>query len=58
MNLYLRNVTENDIDLLYEWANDSEVRRNAFHTEQIPYSTRKAWFAKVLEDNNDAVHIM
>ena len=30
---YLRLVKPEDIDLLFSWANDPEVRKNAFHTE-------------------------
>lgn len=50
MCLYLKKVTRNDMDLLYEWANDSEVRKNAFHTEPIPYENHVKWFAKMLAD--------
>lgn len=52
MALYLREAVKADIDLLYRWANDSEVRKNAFHTEQIPYDTHKVWFENVLKDRN------
>ena len=50
MCLSLRKVKPADVDLLYEWANDSEVRKNAFHTESIPYENHVKWFAKMLED--------
>jgi len=39
-------------DLLYEWANESETRKNAFHTEQIEYDTHVKWFANKLADSN------
>lgn len=52
MALYLREAVKEDMDLLYHWANDTEVRKNAFHTEQIPYDTHKVWFEKVLKDRN------
>lgn len=54
MELYLREATEEDMDLLFRWANDSAVRRNAFHTEAIPYETHVKWFRRMLE--NEAVH--
>ena len=54
MGLYLRESTEEDMDLLYEWANDPVVRRNAFHTEAIPYETHVKWFRQMLE--NKTVH--
>lgn len=50
MCLYLKKVTRNDMDLLYEWANDAAVRQNAFHTEPIPYENHVKWFAKMLQD--------
>lgn len=52
MALYLRAAVEDDMDLLYQWANDSEVRKNAFHTEKIAYDTHKTWFANVLKDED------
>ena len=50
MCLSLRKVKSTDVDLLYKWANDSEVRKNAFHTEPIPYENHVKWFAKMLEN--------
>ena len=50
MCLSLRQVNPADVDLLYEWANDPEVRKNAFHTEPIPYENHVKWFSKMLED--------
>jgi len=50
MCLHLKKVNPADVDLLYEWANDSEVRRNAFHTEPIPYEDHVKWFANMLAD--------
>lgn len=54
---YLRPVTEKDIDLLYEWANDEKVRANAFSTEQIPYADHKRWFAARLQDKDSRIYI-
>lgn len=48
MNGYLREAQENDTDLLYNWANEEAVRRNSFHTEQIPYSEHLNWFHNLL----------
>lgn len=58
MALYLREAVREDMDLLYRWANDSEVRRNAFHTEYIPYDIHKAWFENVLKDRNILQYIL
>ena len=50
MYLYLKEVNPSDVDLLFEWANDSEVRKNAFHTEPILYENHVKWFAKMLDE--------
>lgn len=55
---YLRRVTPEDVDLLFVWANDPEVRKNAFHSEPIPYEDHKRWFAGLLEDDTRAQYIM
>lgn len=48
--LYLRDVNENDCDLLFTWANDDEVRNNSFNTEKISYDEHRAWFKNALQD--------
>lgn len=58
MNLALREVTQEDIDLLFTWANDPVTRQNAFHTEPIPYETHKVWFAKMLADKDVMKYIL
>lgn len=50
MGLWLRKATWEDMDLLYQWANDVEVRKSAFHTEQIPYQEHVDWFGRVMAD--------
>lgn len=54
---YLRAVEENDIDLLFAWANDPEVRKNAFHTEPIPYETHQKWFQNLMQDDTQVQYI-
>lgn len=58
MNLALREVTQEDMDLLFTWANDPVTRQNAFHTESIPYETHKVWFAKMLADKDTLCYIL
>lgn len=40
----LRKVTKDDIMLLYNWANDNEVRKNAFNSNYIDINVHKKWF--------------
>ena len=49
MNEYLRLVMQEDMDLLFEWANDDSVRQNSFSSEKILYEDHKKWFARLLE---------
>lgn len=45
---YLRRATREDVDLLYEWANDPLVRFNSFSTDQITYEEHKEWYNRIL----------
>ena len=58
MKLTLREVTGKDMDLLFQWANDSVTRQNAFHTEQIPYEIHRVWFVKMLADRDVLKYIL
>lgn len=50
--LYLRMVDVSDIDLLYEWANDPESRRNSFNQDVIEYEDHVKWFNSTLHDES------
>lgn len=58
MCLHLRKAEQTDMDLLYEWANDAVVRKNAFHTDPIPYEKHVEWFAGILEDTSVHQYIL
>lgn len=47
---YLREATEADADLLFEWANDKSVRENSFSTDKITYDEHIRWFHHMLAD--------
>lgn len=49
---YLRNVEVIDCTLLFNWANDFEVRRNSFQSDTIPYEKHIKWFQEKLADTN------
>lgn len=40
----LRKVTMSDMDLIFEWANNPDVRYNSFHNEKILYENHVHWF--------------
>jgi RimJ/RimL family protein N-acetyltransferase len=52
MFLKLRPVDWNDASLLWEWANETEVRRMAFHSDPITWESHTEWLAKKLADDN------
>lgn len=52
MILSLRKAEKEDIDLIYEWANDPVTRASSFNTAQIPYEDHVKWFSDVLTRND------
>lgn len=57
MSEYLRRAQKADMDLLFQWANEPEVRQNSFSTAQIPYEEHKRWFAGMMEDSSRIQYI-
>ena len=53
----LRNVEIKDEKLLYEWANDSEVRSMAFSSESIEWKKHRDWFEKKIHDEKAKIYI-
>lgn len=51
-NAFLRKVKPEDIDILYAWAMDQDVRKNAFSTGGFSFSEHKKWFAEKLVSND------
>lgn len=54
----IRKVTADDVDLLFQWANDPDERRNAFHSEKIEYEDHCNWFAKKLASDDVFIFIL
>jgi len=50
--IYLRKATMQDMDLIYEWANDSVVRINSFNSAPIQYNTHVKWYNRVMSDES------
>ena len=46
----LRPVSDSDIELLWEWANDPVTRQNSFNSAKIPWGEHSAWCQKKLSD--------
>lgn len=50
--LTFRPALYEDIDLLFKWANDPEVRKASFSQDEVEYSTHREWFKKKIESDN------
>ena len=57
-NIFLRSADEKDVDLIYNWANDDEVRKNSFSTEQIAYENHVKWYQNALKSDNIKIFIL
>ncbi len=55
---YLRKVEPDDIDLLFQWTNDAETRRNSFDSHTISLSEHREWFGKMIKDPDRIQYIM
>jgi spore coat polysaccharide biosynthesis predicted glycosyltransferase SpsG/RimJ/RimL family protein N-acetyltransferase len=55
--IYLRKIVNDDCDLLYKWANDKLVRKNAFITDKIDFDSHKKWFQSKLNCNTTVIYI-
>lgn len=56
--LYLRLATVDDAKLIFDWANDPDVRQNSFSTDDIPWEVHKAWMNRVLADDSTLLYIL
>ncbi len=57
-SIYLREVTIEDMEQIYIWANDGEVRRNSFSIAKISMEEHEAWFRKVLMKDRIRQYVM
>ena len=56
-HLSFRRATLDDCALYWSWANDPEVRLNAFNSEPISWDAHQEWFAARLNDPNSILLI-
>jgi len=57
VGLRLRPAVEGDSRLLWEWANDPEVRAASFSTAPIPWETHVAWFNEKMHESGSRIWI-
>ncbi len=56
-DLRLRPATAADVLSVWRWRNDPESRAASRRSEEVPYSTHEAWFARVLADSDHTLLI-
>ena len=56
--MQLRNAEINDSKMLFNWANDTEVRKMAFSSEVIIWESHDKWYRSKLEDPNSRIYII
>lgn len=56
--VYLREAAQQDMDLLFGWANDPVVRANSFTVDPIPYESHVAWFQRMMKDDSALQYIL
>ncbi len=54
----LRPANEKDMLLLFNWANDSDVRKNALNSEKIELENHKKWYLDKIKDLNSKIYIL
>lgn len=55
--LHVRRAGAGDGELLFSWANDMDVRRNAFSQEEIVWEEHVQWLKRKLADENCLIYI-
>lgn len=55
--LYIRYANKEDLDILFNWANDPIVRQNSFSTDVITIEEHKLWFDNMLNRSDAKQYI-
>ncbi|SIR42911.1 UDP-2,4-diacetamido-2,4,6-trideoxy-beta-L-altropyranose hydrolase [Pontibacter lucknowensis] len=56
-SLKLRKAVPEDLQQLFDWANDPEVRRHSFNPEPIPLEDHTRWFQAKLDNTNAMLYL-
>ncbi|WP_048340878.1 MULTISPECIES: GNAT family N-acetyltransferase [Clostridium] len=56
--IQLRKATGEDCEILFQWANDVDVRKNSFNSDYIIYEEHVNWFLKMLQNEKVLFFIM
>jgi len=54
----VKNATDKDIELYWNWANDEQVRNNALNKEPFTWKTHIEWFRNKLTDHKCSLYLI
>ncbi len=57
-NVFLIPANESHCELIYEWSNDDEVRKNSFNSNKIIYEEHAKWYLNKLRDSNCCIYLL
>jgi RimJ/RimL family protein N-acetyltransferase len=57
MELKFRKPSLSDLELYFEWVNDSKVRLQSFNSAPINLESHKNWYEEVLKDENSYMYL-
>lgn len=58
MNITLKRASKKDCNLLFNWANDTEVRKNSFNNNKILYEDHIKWFNNKINSDKCIIFIV
>ena len=53
-----KRANEKDINIFFKWANDRKVRKSAFKSNKISWSTHKNWYQKKIKSKKTLLLII
>lgn len=56
--IYLRQAVIDDCELYFQWANDEEVRKNAFNNEVIKWNNHLKWFKDKISNDQSKLFVL
>ena len=54
---YFKNASKNNCNLVFNWSNDLEVRKNSINKNKISYKEHQSWFYSKINDKNSFIWI-
>lgn len=57
-NIYIKNADDNDINDLFKWRNNPEIRKNFFDTAPVSRETHEKWFREKVNDIRSAIYMV